>query len=91
MHTNLARIHADFGIYDTSRLYRSDSQNIIHQLASVHELDCLHRFYMDYGSAYLDNWTERSHQVLNTPSTGGARSVDLPLIRDDTNSGVRSR
>ena len=76
----LAKIHGEFGIFDTASFSVDDSKNIILHLSGIPELAYLHQFYLDYKSALETGFRERQGQVRQPLRIKVARSVDLPFI-----------
>lgn len=77
----LAEIHSEFGIYDSDTFnVRDSSMNIIDRISNIKELDYLHRFYLDYKTAFITKWNKQSDQHPISRATNVSRSVDLPFI-----------
>jgi hypothetical protein len=76
----LARMHAEFGIYDGEMFSVPDSRNIIHRISSIPELTYLHRFYINYQREYMTELQKRPHHIPVSRLTNVSRGVDLPFI-----------
>ncbi len=80
MQSQLAQLHAEFGIYQKDAFNLPDSQNIISRISSIPELECLHQFYLEYQKAYKAQLQKRSKKKNATKITSTSRSIELPFV-----------
>lgn len=78
----LAKIHAEFGIYDNKSFDAPNDMNIIYQISSVPKLANLRQFYVDYQREYINESQRRPHQTNTLHETNVSKTVDLPFAGD---------
>jgi hypothetical protein len=80
MQSQLAQLHAEFGIYKKDAFSLPDSQNIISRISSIPEIEYLHRFYSEYQKGFKAQFQKRSKKRIATKSTSTSRSNELPFV-----------